>query len=378
MIIGVDYTAAIWQGAGIGRYTRELLQAAIAKGKEFRYVLFYAAAGLPPTNPYAADLQHLCASHPHVRAVPIAITPRLLTIIWQRLRLPLFVEQFTGKLDLLHAPDFVLPPTRARTILTVHDLTFVLHPECFEPALRRYLTGAVPQSLPRASLILADSHATRCDLIQQMQVAPERIAVVYPGVSQRFQPLPPDVTEPVRHRLNLPPEFLLFVGTLEPRKNLVRLLEAIHRLASPLPLVIAGRKGWLYEDMFTAVERLRLHDHVIFKDFVDDADLPALYNLARVFVYPSLYEGFGLPALEALACGTPVVTSAVASLPEVVGNAAVLVDPLDSTAIAAGIAQALDQTAHLRTLGPKQAARFSWEESAHTLIDCYRRVHRGA
>jgi len=374
MIIGVDYTAAIWQGAGIGRYTRELLRAAIPPAKEFRYLLFYAAGGLAPTNAYAAELRQLCADYPHVRAAPIALSPRLLTILWQRLRLPLPVERLIGKIDLVHAPDFVLPPTRARTILTVHDLTFVLQPDCFEPALRRYLIGAVPRSLRRAGLILADSHATRVDLTQQMGVAAERIAVVYPGVSSRFRPLPAEVIEPVRQRLGLPPAFLLFVGTLEPRKNLVRLVEALPHLTSPLPLVIAGRKGWLYEDIFATVERLGLHDRVIFVDFVEDADLPALYNLAQAFVYPSLYEGFGLPALEALASGTSVVTTPVASLPEVVGAAAILVDPLDSVAIAAGIEQALARTAELRAPGLAQAARFTWEESAQALLTCYRQM----
>jgi glycosyltransferase involved in cell wall biosynthesis len=200
--------------------------------------------------------------------------------------------------------------------------------------------------------------------------------VVYPGVSSRFRPLPAEAIEPVRQRLGLPPAFLLFVGTLEPRKNLVRLVEALEHLTSPIPLVIAGRTGWLYEDIFATVERLRLEDRVIFMDFVADADLPALYNLTRAFVYPSLYEGFGLPALEALACGTPVVTTPVASLPEVVGEAAVLVDPLDSAAIAAGIEQALARAADLRAPGLAQAARFTWEESAHALLACYQQVYR--
>ncbi len=378
MIIGVDYTAAIWQGAGIGRYTRELLRAAIPLTDEFHYLLFYAAGGLAPTNAYAAELQQLCADYPHVRAVPIGLSPRLLTILWQRLRLPLPVERLIGKIDLVHAPDFVLPPTRARTILTVHDLTFVMQPDCFEPALRRYLTNAVPRSLRRANLILADSQATQVDLTRQMGVAAERVTVVYPGVSIRFRPLPAEAIEPVRQRLGLPPAFLLFVGTLEPRKNLVRLVEALEQLASPIPLVIAGRKGWLYEDIFATVKRRGLEDRVIFVDFVEDADLPALYNLTQAFIYPSLYEGFGLPALEALACGTPLVTTPVASLPEVVGEAAVLVDPLDSAAIAAGIEQALARAADLRAPGLAQAARFTWESSAHALLASSQQVYRAA
>lgn len=374
MIIGIDYTAAIWQSAGIGRYTRELVRSAIAMGGAFEYVLFYAAGGLPAQQPYVTDLQRMCQMYAHVRAVPIPLSPRLLANIWQRFRLPLPVEWFTGKIDILHAPDFVLPPNRSRALLTVHDLTFVLHPECFKPALRRYLSRAVPRSLPHASLILADSYATRADLIQHMHVSAERVAVIYPGVSAQFRPLPAAITEPVRQRLGLPTSFLLFVGTLEPRKNLVRLLQAFQPLSSSLHLVIAGRKGWLYEPIFTTVEQSGLTRQVMFLDFVDDADLPALYNLAQVFVYPSLYEGFGIPVAEALACGTPVVTANVASLPEVAGDATVLVDPLDIRAITTGIEQALADVERLRVAGPRQAARFTWEESARALLDCYQNL----
>ncbi len=374
MIIGIDYTAAIWQSAGIGRYTRELVRSAIGMGDAFEYVLFYAAGGLPAQQPYVTDLQHICRSYAYVRAVPIPLSPRLLANIWQRFRLPLLVERFTGKIDILHAPDFVLPPTRSRALLTVHDLTFVVHPECFKPALRRYLSRAVPRSLPRASLVLADSYATRADLVQHMHVSTERVTVIYPGVTPQFRPLPTDVTEPVRQRLRLPPEFLLFVGTLEPRKNLVRLLHAFQHLPTSMHLVIAGRKGWLYEPIFATVEQSDLTRRVVFLDFVHDADLPALYNLAQAFVYPSLYEGFGIPVAEALACGTPVVTANVASLPEVAGDATVLVDPLDIRAIATGIEEALANAEQLRAAGPRQAARFTWEESARVLLDCYQNL----
>lgn len=374
MIVGIDYTAAVWQGAGIGRYTRELVGAAVELDDSLRYVLFYAAGGLPPTGHYLADLHRLCATFPHVRAVPLRLPPRLLTILWQRLRLPLYAELFTGPLDIVHAPDFVLPPTRARTLLTVHDLTFLVYPECFEPALQRYLTRVVPRSLKRANQVLVDSQASRDDLIRLLHIAPDRITVVYPGIDARFCPLPASTTAPVRQRLGLPRDFLLFVGTLEPRKNIVRLIEACHRLPAALPLVIAGRKGWLYEEIFQTVARLAMQEQVQWLDFVADSDLPAVYNLARVFVYPSLYEGFGLPVAEALACGTPVVTSQVASLPEVAGDAAVLVNPLDTSAIAAGITAALARSEQLRASGPAQARRFTREAAAQSLLDCYRAV----
>jgi glycosyltransferase involved in cell wall biosynthesis len=365
----------VWQGAGIGRYTRELVRSAVALGGPFHYVLFYAAGGLPADSPYLADVRKLCANYAHVRAVAIHLSPRLLTIVWQRLRLPLYAEVFTGPLDVLHAPDFVLPPTRARTLLTIHDLTFLVYPHCFEPSLARYLRRAVPRHLRRANLVLADSQATRNDLVRLVRVAPERIVVVYPGVREQFRPRSSASTEAVRQRLGLPPEFLLFVGTLEPRKNIVCLLEAYHQLRtrghSVPPLVIAGRKGWLYQNIFETVERLGLQSHVIFLDFVADEDLPALYSMARVFVYPSLYEGFGLPVVEALACGTPVVTTRVASLPEVAGDAAILVNPLEPDAIADGIQQALARAPALRAAAPGAARRFTWEQSGRALLACY-------
>jgi glycosyltransferase involved in cell wall biosynthesis len=405
--VGIDYTPAIWQGAGIGRYTRELVRAVVAQGGAFQYTLFYAAGGVERANPYLADLKQFCADHPNVRGAPIPLSSRRLTQLWQRLRAPLPVELFTGPLDILHAPDFVLPPTRARTILTIHDLSFLVHPECAVPSMVRYLTDAVPRSLRRADAVLADSEATRRDLTRLLAFDPARVSVVYPGVAPRFRPLPPEQTEPVRRRLGLPERFVLFVSTLEPRKNLVRLLEAFAQLdrrrttasnsiepssfvlhPSPtdpgnLYLVIAGRRGWLYEEIFAAIERLQLADRVRVLDFVDDNDLPALYNLAWIFAYPSIYEGFGLPALEALACGTPVVTADNSSLPEVVGDAssggpaALLVPAEDVTALAAALRRGVYDEglrARLRAAGPQRAGLFTWESAARQVLACYRQM----
>jgi glycosyltransferase involved in cell wall biosynthesis len=382
VIVGVDYTAAAWQGAGIGRYTRELVRATVAQDRERRYTLFYAARGLPADSPYLAALRALCRQFAHVRARPIGLSPRQLTILWQRLRLPLRAELLCGHLDLLHCPDFVLPPTRARTLLTVHDLSFLLFDDVHLPATRAYLKRALPPSLRRADGIVADSESTRRDLLRLMGVEPARARVVYSGADAQFRPLPPASLADARARLSLPARFLLHVGTLEPRKNLVRLIEALARLEQPdLSLVLVGRRGWMYEPIFTAVERHRLQGRVRMLDFVADADLPLLYNLAEAFVYPSLYEGFGLPPLEALACGTPVVTSDTSSLPEVVGAAAVLINPCDVGSLAEGIRRVLNDAALavcLREAGPQQAANFSWERSARQLLDCYAQVMRQA
>ncbi len=391
MHVGIDFTAGVWQGAGIGRYTRELMGAVIAQGAGIRFTLFYAA-GFPgsPPPPYLADLQQLCASHRATRAVPIPLPPRRLTQVWHRLRIPLPIEWLTGPLDILHAPDFVPPPTHARTLVTIHDLSYMVHPECAVPGVAAYLRAAVPRALKQASVIIADSESTRRDLHRLLNIAPDRVIVVYPGVDARFRPLPPDVCEPVRRRLNLPRRFVLFVGTIEPRKNLVRLLEAFaridratlnHRCNDELFLVIAGRRGWMYQPVFDAIDRLHVRDRVQLLDFVADSDLPVVYNLAQVFVYPSLYEGFGLPPLEALACGTPVVTSDNSSLLEVVGNAALLVRADDVEALSEGMICLLTDESlrdRLRRAGLEQARRFRWEASARQIIEQYHTLSMGA
>jgi glycosyltransferase involved in cell wall biosynthesis len=383
MHIGIDYTAAAWQGAGIGRYTRELVRAIVAQGDSHRYTLFYAAGGLASNSLYLTDLQQLCATYAHVRHVPIPLSPRRLTQLWQRLRVPLPVELWTGLVDLLHAPDFVLPPTRARTLVTIHDLSFLVHPECAEPSMVRYLTDAVPRGLRRANVILADSQATRADLERLLNIDRARIELVYPGVGSQFGPLPAESTAPVRRRLGLPDQFVLFVSTLEPRKNLARLLEAFAQVVqndhSNLYLVIGGRRGWLYEDIFAAIDRLQLGERVRLLDYVDDKDLPALYNLATAFAYPSIYEGFGIPPLEALACGTPTIVADNSSLPEVVADAAVLVSAEDVGSIASGLAQVVSNPglrARLREAGPAQARKFTWEQAAQRVHACYERAIR--
>ncbi|HEU5101076.1 MAG TPA: glycosyltransferase family 1 protein [Roseiflexaceae bacterium] len=391
MHIGIDYTAAAWQGAGIGRYTRELVRAIIEQGAAHRYTLFYAAGGIDRDSPYLAELRRLTDAYANVRSAPIPLSPRRLTQVWQRLRAPLPAELFTGPLDLLHAPDFVLPPTRARTLVTIHDLSFMVHPECAQPSMVRYLIDAVPRGLRRADTILADSEATRRDLERLLSIDSARVELVYPGVGQRFRPMAPEEIEPVRRSLGLPDRFVLFVSTIEPRKNLVRLLEAFASLeargwgldasagcsSSGMQLVIAGRRGWMYDDVFDAIERLGLRERVQLLDFVHDKDLPALYNLATAFAYPSIYEGFGFPPLEALACGTPTVTADNSSLPEVVADAAVLVSAEDVGSIASGLARVVADEAlrvRLRSAGPERARQFTWQQAARRVLACYERI----
>jgi glycosyltransferase involved in cell wall biosynthesis len=377
--VAIDYNAAVRQVAGIGRYTRELVRALLEAGTDDRFVLFYAARGMEGAFGYR-DLRDLAATYPAVELAPMPLAERWLPIMWQRARLPAPVEWWTGRVDVLHAPDFVLPPSRTRrTLVTVHDLSFRLHPEAAHERLRRYLEAAVPRSLRRAAHVLADSRSTAADLERLMGVQPSKVTVLYPGVGRQFRRVEDRERQAeVRAKYGLPARFLFHIGTIEPRKNLVRLMDAYSRVraedagAEPIGLVLAGKTGWLSEPI---VERARQLEGVVLTGAVDDADLPVLHSLATALVYPSLYEGFGFPPLEALACGTPVVTSQTSSIPELVGDKAILIDPLDVDALAHALRQVLGDpaiTARARTAGPAHAARFTWEHAAQQLLRIYR------
>lgn len=389
MQIGIDYTSAARQRAGIGRYTRELVSALLATDRSHHYTLF-AAVGDLPDDRWSREVDRLQAirgSRLAIRSVPVS--DEWLARLWHRLRLPIPVELIAGRLDVFYSPDFTLPPTRpdAHTLLTVHDLSFMHHPDAFVPPLRRYLERVVPRSIGRADIVLADSSHTRSDLMELFDVPPGKIRVITPGVDSRFRPdSPADSRNPdselqgLRERYGVGDEpYILSVGTLQPRKNYVRLIEAFSRMKatgesndgtpSPMQLLIAGGRGWLYEEILDAADK---HDGVRVLGFVDDEDLPALYREAELFAFPSLYEGFGLPVLEAMACGVPVICSNTSSLPEVAGNAALLFDPLDVEELSAAMAHGLEDEAlrqRMTERGLAQAARFTWQRSAQQLLD---------
>ena len=404
MRIAIDYTPAIRQGAGIGRYTRGLVNALMEIDAENEYVLLVVgkrqeARGKKQEARHntehgtrntkhgrhpASCLLHPASLPPNFRPRYIPLPHRLLTILWHRLRLPLPAETFTGPLDLFHSPDFALPPLRrARGLITVHDLAFLRVPECADPGLRAYLSKVVPRSIARADHVLADSQNTKRDLMELLDVPGERVSVVPAGVEPRFRPVE-DAAERqrVRRRYALDEPFILSLGTLEPRKNYVRLIEAHAQLRRQMfhapELAIVGGKGWLYEDIFAAAQKWG-DGRVRFLGFVPDEDLPALYSLAALFAFPSLYEGFGLPPLEAMACGTPVVCSDRPSLPETAGEAALMVDAQDVGGLAAAMRRALEEPALRAELigkGFAQANRFTWEKAAEKLLAAYRETRQ--
>lgn len=371
MRIGIDYSPAALQGAGIGRYTRGLVDALLPLlAADDEVVLLVPAGALPFARrswPRQVSLRRL------------PLSERILTIAWHRLRLPLPADWFSGPVDVFHAPNFLLPPLRrGKRILTIHDLAFFVTPQYAYPPLQRFLARAVPRSIAAADHVLADSQASKDDAMRLFGLRSQQITVVGAGVEARFRQLEPGQCAAVRQKLGLDWPFVLGLSTLEPRKNfdgLIRAFAQARRQAGfPHHLVIAGSKGWMSEPIFAEVQRQDVADVVHFLGFVPDEDLPALYNLADLFAFPSHYEGFGIPVLEAMACGTAVLCSDTSSLPEIAGDAAFLVPTDDAPALVAGLSLLLTDDrarAELAQRGPAQARRFSWQAAATQLYDVY-------
>lgn len=373
MRIALDYTAALRQGAGIGRYTQGLVAGLAAL--ETRPDLTLLVAADADRGPFGGR-----EAQPPFPRRRLPLSTRQQAILWHRLHLPLPLEWLAGAFDLFHAPDFVLPPLRrALGVITVHDLSFLRVPECAEARLVAYLTQAVPHAVRRANRILADSVNTQRDLTALLDVDPARIDVVYPGIGPRYQPVADgEQRRAVAQRYQLNGPFILSLGTLEPRKNYPRLIRAFAQLRRQSglahTLVIGGGKGWLTESLFALAEQEKVASFVRFLGYVDEADLPTLYSLADLYAFPSRYEGFGIPVVEAMACGTPVVCADNSSLPEAAGAAAILVNADDTDALAAALERGLTDGAWreaARRLGQAQAARFTWRASAVQLVAAY-------
>lgn len=365
MRIGIDISRmATMARTGTEHYASEVV-AAIARHDPVNAYTLYCnqlPARLPPLG-----------ANMTVRCIPM---PRL----WTHVRLS--SEVLRHPPDVLFIPAHVLPlgaplVRRMRTVVTVHDLGYLRYPEAHTTAQRLYLRLSTVWSARAASHLIAVSAATRSDLVRLAGISPDRITVVHHGVAERFrQP----VADPARARAIVGGDepYFLYVGTVQPRKNLVRVIEAFadasRRLAgagiAPV-LVIAGKRGWLSEGIARRAAELGIAGRVRFAGYVADDDLPTLYREALAFVFPSLYEGFGMPVLEAMACGTPVLTSNSSSLPEVAGNAALVVDPLDTGAITEGmVCLACDAALRqeLRQRGYQRAAQFTWDRCAEETL----------
>jgi glycosyltransferase involved in cell wall biosynthesis len=269
----------------------------------------------------------------------------------------------------------------ARSVVTFHDMTFVTHPEWHVPSKRLMFPRMMRWSARRAGHLIADSDSTRSEMIRVLGMPPDRVTAIPLGAGEEYAPVAPGEVAQVCSRYGLKPgNFILYVGVLEPRKNIPRLVEAFARIAARIPgvvLVLGGKKGWMYRQIFDQVQETGLAERVRFLGYVAHADLPALYTGARVFAYPSYYEGFGLPVLEAMRCGAAVVTSNVSSLPEVAGDAALQVSPDDAAALADAMLQLSNDEALRRELGRRarvRAAGFSWARCARETLQVYEAV----
>lgn len=383
MLIGIDASrATAAKRTGTETYSLHLIRALLAQGQGHQFRLYLNGAPASDLFPVTAEL----------RVIPFAR-------IWTHVRLSR--EMQVAPPDVLFVPSHVLPVIHPqRSVVTIHDLGFHHYPETHTLFQNLYLRWSTRHNIRAASRILADSEATRRDLLRTYSVPKERIAVVYPGLDETLAPVrEPQALDSVRRRYGIGKRYLLYVGTLHPRKNLVRLVMAFAALVSTiegrteaareswmgtdgrLQLVLAGQRGWLFDEIFKQVRDLGLEGRVVFTGYLPRNDLPAVLSGAQAFVFPSLYEGFGLPVLEAMACGTPVICSNTSSLPEVGGDAALQIDPLDEEALAAAMHRVIadeELRAKLVERGFERIRRFSWQQCASEVLQVLEEVGRGA
>ncbi len=353
MRIAIDVQSTVGKPTGIGQYTAKLL----------------------------AALRHVAPEHEYVEIAwgkdPVM---RLYNrILWQQGLAPRRAQ--VAQPELLHIPGFDAPWWKpCPVVLTCHDLIGMLFPQNLPPAARFYWSRWLPFSVRFADAIIADSLATRRDIVRLLAIDEQRIYVVPLGVDQRFRPQNDAEVARIQERYHLPPKFVLFVGTLEPRKGIDTLIEAfaaVRQSQPALDLVIAGKRGWYWRQLLQRIAALGLEANVHVLDYVPEADLVALYSAATVFALPSRYEGFGLPVLEAMASGAPVITTHSSSLPEVTGDAGLLVPPDDVGALAAAIIAVVDQPnlqVALRERGIERARQFTWERTARATLRIYEQV----
>ncbi len=352
MKIAIDVSQMCYEGSGVARYTRGLVSALLTHSTPHTFTLY---AGTLRQWPFFAGLARTVPWNKATWRI-LPVPPVLAGIALNTLPIPF--EYLTGSADLIHTSDWSEPYSSLPLVTTVHDLVFHKYPETLNSLIRTTQRRRLARLSKNTTHIITDSLSTKNDLMEIYDIQSKRITVIYPGIDGRYKPQTKQEIDRVKKKYNLPDQFVLSVGTQEPRKNLVRLTQAMKDV--DIPLVVVGKHGW-------GVKTQTL-------GYVPDPDLPGIYCAATVFAYPSLYEGFGFPVLEAMACGTPVVTSNVSSLPELGGAAAVLVDPLDVSAIVAGITQAIAQSDKMTGLGLKQAAKFTWANSAKKVLEVYDKV----
>ena len=369
--IGIDATAIPSNRVGAGNYIFNLVRGLAKVDVENLYFVF-------------AKPEHVVEwkiEQPNFRFLPGASRSRPLRLAWEQSVLPVLVRQH--KIDVLHSPHYTLPLFNpGRSVVTFCDMIFYLYPEMHSFSKRVFFRAMMQVSSQRADWIIAISESTARDLLGMFRVMPDRVCAIPLAAESNFRRITDrDSINRICGQYGLRAgEYILYVGVLEPRKNIPTLLRAYQDLVAQgirEQLAIVGRRGWMFDEIFTTVQTLKLGDKVVFTGYVPNDELPYLYNGARLFVYPSLYEGFGLPVLEAMACGTPVVTSSVSSMPEIVDDAGLLVDPRDPKQLARAIEQlVVDDDLHrsLQERGLQRAEQFSWERTARETLQVYSRV----
>lgn len=369
MKVCVDIQAAVAQRAGVGRYTQSLVEYLGKFVGDNELMLFYfdfKRKGSSPNVPSAyARAVHWCPG-------------RVIQKCWKTIGWPPY-DWFAGKADLYHFPNFIRPPlTRGRSIVTIHDVSFLRHPEAAEDRNRRFLTAQISKTVRDVDAIITDTEFSKREICDLLNVSSEKVYSIHLGLSPALSPQSGETIKSMRAQLGLPNPYLLMVGTLEPRKNIPFLIDVYEKLAPVgVDLVIAGMRGWKYEPILERMQRSVCAQSIRYLEYVDDNWLPALYSGAELFVFPSLYEGFGFPPLESMACGTPVVASTAGALLEVLDDAAILVDGWDAeqwAGVIKGLLRDARMRAALREKGLVRAKSFNWEETARQTWDVYKRV----
>ena len=370
MRVALDMTSMPPARTGVGNYQLNLVRALARIDRETEYVVFAKSEHVP----------HFAVAQANVRFEATPFRNRVGRIAWQMLALGPRTRALGA--DVLHCTHYEMPYfVGTPTVVTFHDMTLVDRPELHQRTKRHYFPVMMRRSVRRAVRILTVSESTRQDVLQRYALPPERVVTVRLAAGDDFRPLDAGEIASVCRRYDLTPDrYVLYVGVLEPRKNVPMLIEAFGAVAKRHPtvqLAIAGQRGWMYEQIFAQVTRSGLEERVRFLGRVSDEELPALYSGARVFGYPSLYEGFGLPVLEAMKCGAPVITTRISSMPEVAGDAAAYVDPGDVPALADTLHRILGDDALARRMRERSlavSAGFSWEQCAHETLSVYRAV----
>ncbi|PYS50866.1 MAG: glycosyltransferase family 1 protein [Acidobacteria bacterium] len=374
MLVGLDAIPLASPRTGVGHYTFELARhlALIAPEIEFQLVSPF---------PLAYEVQReagldLPANLRFVQAKANALRRR-----WFAVGLPLYIRQ--SGFDLFHGTNYEVPLWgKCPNVLTIHDLSLLLHSQTHEERLVRRGLRRLPLMARAARRIITATESVRAEICEHLRVDPKKIVCTPYAPRDIFRPAPLEEIVETKQRLKIEDDFILFVGTIEPRKNLLTLVRAFEEITRSTPLrpqlVIAGKEGWLNDELFSNIRMQGLEDRLRFTGYIRDEELRALYSACRAFVYPSIYEGFGLPTLEAMACGAPVITSRIPTLLETVGTeAARLVHPTDVSALARNIVELLNdekERQRLSSAGQRRAAQFSWEKTACETLEVYKEV----